>query len=174
LTKVVAINGSPNMNKGSTAKILGPFLDGMREAGASVQLFYAKQLNVKPCTGEFHCLSEKPGQCYIDDNMQSLYPRLRDADILVFATPVYAPSPGEMQNLFNRLTPLGYVVPANRNGRTRYRFRSGVNISKFVLVSSSGHKDMGSVAYTCARPPLEGIPRLSSFTVDTLLKVLTC
>jgi multimeric flavodoxin WrbA len=116
---------APNMDKGSTAKILGPFLDGVREAGASVELFYAKQLDVKPCTGEGHCWREKPGQCYIDDDMQSLYPRLRDSDIPVFATPVYAPLPGEIQNLFNRLTPLGYVVPANRNGRTRYRFRSG-------------------------------------------------
>jgi hypothetical protein len=55
------------VDKGSTAKILGPFLDGMREAGASVELFYAKQLDVKPCTGEYHCLREKTlGQCYID------------------------------------------------------------------------------------------------------------
>jgi multimeric flavodoxin WrbA len=111
LTKVVAINGSPNMDKGSTAKILGPFLDGMREAGASVELFYAKQLDVKPCTGELRCLREKPGQCYIDDSMQSLYPRLRDADILVLATPIYNPLPEEMQNLLNRLTPSGTLRP---------------------------------------------------------------
>jgi hypothetical protein len=35
------------VDKGSTAKILGPFLDGMREAGASVELFYAKQLDAR-------------------------------------------------------------------------------------------------------------------------------
>jgi multimeric flavodoxin WrbA len=55
LTKVVAINGSAKMEKGNTARVLAPFLDGMREAGASVELFYAKRLNVKPCMGEFYC-----------------------------------------------------------------------------------------------------------------------
>jgi multimeric flavodoxin WrbA len=38
--------------------------------------------------------------------MQSLYPKLREADILMLATPVYVPFPREMQNLVNRLVPL--------------------------------------------------------------------
>ncbi|MCJ7767984.1 flavodoxin family protein, partial [Candidatus Bathyarchaeota archaeon] len=50
------------MEKGNTAKILTPFLEGMKEAEASVELFYAKRLNVKPCTGEFHCWNKKPSQ----------------------------------------------------------------------------------------------------------------
>jgi multimeric flavodoxin WrbA len=143
LTKVVAINGSPNMDKGSTAKILGPFLDGMREAGASVELFYAKQLDVKPCTGEGRC---SMGQCYIDDNMQSLYPKLRDADILVLATPVYIPLPGEMQNLLNRLLPLDDFDSSFRDheDRSRTKLRSDVKISKVVLVSSGGGWEMGN------------------------------
>ena len=144
MTKVVAINGSPKMEKGNTAKILTPFLEGMKEAEASVELFYAKRLNVKPCTGEFHCWNKNPGQCYIDDRMQPLYPKLRDADILVLATPIYVPLPGEMQNLINRLVPLIDPVLKRRNGRTRARFRADVKISKFVLVSSSGWWEMGN------------------------------
>jgi multimeric flavodoxin WrbA len=144
LTKVVAINGSPKMQKGNTAKILTPFLEGMEEAGASVELFYARRLNVKPCAGEFYCWNKKPGQCYIDDSMQSLYPKLRDADALVLATPVYVPLPGEMQNLINRLVPLLDPVLGRRNGRTRVRFRGDVKISKIVLVSSSGWWEMGN------------------------------
>ncbi len=37
--KVNAINGSPKMGKGTTALLLNPFLEGMREAGAEVELF---------------------------------------------------------------------------------------------------------------------------------------
>jgi multimeric flavodoxin WrbA len=132
------------MEKGNTAKILTPFLKGMEEAGASVELFYAKRLNVKPCAGEFYCWDKKPGQCYIADSMQLLYPKLREADILVLATPVYIPLPGEMQNLINRLVPLVEETLKKRNGRTRARFRSDVKISKFVLVSSSGWWEMGN------------------------------
>lgn len=49
---VLAINGSARMEKGYTAMILTPFLEGMKEAGAQVELFYAKQLNINSCTSE--------------------------------------------------------------------------------------------------------------------------
>ena len=133
------------MEKGNTVKILKPFLEGMETAGASVELFYAKCLNVRPCDGELYCWTKKPGQCYIDDSMQSLYPKLRDADIIVLATPVYIPLPGEMQNLLNRLVPLMEPTLKWRNGRTRLSgFRADVKISKFVLVSTSGWWEMGN------------------------------
>ena len=75
MPRVVAINGSAKMEKSNTALIFAPFLDGIIEAGASVKLFYAKRLNVKPCTGEFYCWNKKPSECYIDDDMQMLYPK---------------------------------------------------------------------------------------------------
>ena len=144
MTKAVAISGSVRMEKSNTAKILTPFLEGMKEAGASVELFYAKHLNVKPCTGELYCWSKKPGQCYINDSMQSLYPKLRDADILVFATPVYIPLPGEMQNIINRLVALIDPALQRKDGRTRARLRADVKISKIALVSTSGWWEMGN------------------------------
>jgi multimeric flavodoxin WrbA len=144
LTKVVAINGSAKMEKGNTARVLVAFLDGMREAGASVELFYAKRLNVKPCMGEFYCWNEKPGVCYQEDNMQMLYPKLREADILVLATPVYIPLPGEMQNLINRLCPLIEPILTWQDGRTRAKFHDDVNIRKIVLVSTCGWWEMGN------------------------------
>ena len=116
----------------------------MEKAGATVELFYARRLNVKPCDGEFYCWNKKSGECYLKDSMQSLYPKLREADTLVLATPVYVPLPGEMQNLINRIVPLMDPVLGIQNGRTRARFRADVKISKFVLVSSSGWWEMGN------------------------------
>jgi multimeric flavodoxin WrbA len=144
LTNVVAINGSPKMENGGTAKILTPFLEGMQKAGATVELSYVKRLNVKPCDGDFYCWNKKPGECYLNDSMQPLYTKLREADILVLATPVYVPLPGEMQNLINRLVPLMDPHLTRRNGRTRARFHSNVKISKMVLVASSGWWEMGN------------------------------
>jgi multimeric flavodoxin WrbA len=144
LTKVVTINGSAKMKKGNTALVLAPFLEGMREAEASIELFYAKRLNVKPCAGEFYCWNKKPGQCYINDNMQVLYPKLHKADILVLATPVYIPLPGEMQNLINRLCPPVEPILELRESRTRARFHAEVNIRKIVLVSTCGWWEMGN------------------------------
>lgn len=124
--------------------ILDPFLDGMKGAGASVELFYTKRLDIRPCTGELICWEETPGKCYISDDMQLLYHKLREADILVLATPVYMPLPGEMQNLMNRLVLLLDPILEMRAGRTRARFREDVRISKIALVSTCGWWEKGN------------------------------
>jgi len=137
--KVIAINGSPRMEKGYTALILTPFIQGMMDAGSQVELFYPRRLKVKPCTcGEMYCWYEKAGECCIKDDMQLLYPQLREADILILATPVYIPLPGEMQNFINRLCPLIDPILENREGRTRARFHKQVKVQKIVLLSTGG------------------------------------
>lgn len=139
MSKAVAINGSPRMEKGNTAMVLAPFIQGMQAAGSDVELFYASRLQVKPCAcGKLVCWNETPGECCIKDDMQVLYPRLREADTLILATPVYIPLPGELQNIINRLCPLLDPLLEFRQGRTRARFRQGVGIQKIVLVSTSG------------------------------------
>ena len=142
--KVLAFNGSPSMGKGNTSLILNPFLEGMREAGAEVELIYTRKLNIKPCTGELLCWGKSPGKCHISDDMQFLYPKLCDTNIFVLATPVYVPLPGMMQNLINRLVPLMDPVLEMRDDRTRARFRQNVKISKIVLVSSCGWWEKGN------------------------------
>lgn len=139
MSKAVAINGSPRMDKGNTAMVLTPFIKGMVDAGADVELFYTRRLKVKPCTcGEMYCWRKRPGECCIKDDMELLYPKLREAVILVLATPVYIPLPGEMQNLINRLCPLFDPLLEFREGRTRARLCKDVKIRKIVLVSTSG------------------------------------
>lgn len=86
----------------------------------------------------FDCWYKTVGQCIFKDDMQILYHKLRDADILVLATPVYIPLPGEMQNLINRLCPIIEPAFEFREGRTRARFSQEVRISKIVLVSMCG------------------------------------
>lgn len=137
--KVIAINGSPRMEKGHTTLILTPFIQGIIDAGSEVELFYTRRLKVNPCTcGEMYCWYKKAGECCIKDDMQLLYPQLREADILILATPVYIPLPGEMQNFINRLCPLIEPFLDNYEGRTRARFHKQVNIRKIVLVSTGG------------------------------------
>lgn len=139
MTKAVAINGSPQVEKGNTALVLGSFIQGMMDAGCGVDLFYASQMKVKPCScGVMYCWEDGRGECCIRDDMQSLYQKLRAAEILILATPVYAPLPGEMQNVVNRLMPLIDPKLERRQGRTRARLHKDVNIRKIVLVATSG------------------------------------
>lgn len=50
--KAIAINASQMMDKGNTAAILTHFLDGMREAGAEVEVYCTKQLAITLEIGE--------------------------------------------------------------------------------------------------------------------------
>jgi len=49
---VIAINGSPNRDRGNTAQILNPFLEGTREAGADVNLYYTGDLTLNSRKGD--------------------------------------------------------------------------------------------------------------------------
>ena len=119
--KVLAFNSSPHKDKGNTALILNPFLKGMREAGAEVELFYTCDLDINPCRGELNCMLKTPGKCLQNDDIQMLTPKL-GADVLVFASPVYIWAVnGQMKNLMDRMIPL---LPPNKG--------------RVILVSSCG------------------------------------
>ncbi len=138
MTKIFAINGSARMDKGYTHIVLSAFLEGMEEANATVETVFAKRLKIRPCLGDFQCWFEKVGECIQKDDMESLFPKLREADILVLGIPIYFPLPGEMQNLLNRLMPLVEPILEFHDGRTRTKFHDDVKISKIVLVSTGG------------------------------------
>ncbi len=139
--KALAINASPMMDKGNTAAILIPFLDGMREAGAEVELYYTKQLNIKPCQGEFACRIE--GKCFQKDDMEMLLPKLAEADIQVFATPVYVDGIiASLKILWERTVPLANPLFVVRNGHCHKPRREDSDTGKVVLVSSCGYWEM--------------------------------
>lgn len=95
------------MDEGNTGLILTAFLDGMRSAGADVECFYTRKLNILPCMGDLNCWMKTPSECSIKDDMQILYPKLREADVVVYASPVYyAGITGPLKNLIDRLIPL--------------------------------------------------------------------
>jgi multimeric flavodoxin WrbA len=134
----VAVYFSSSPEAGNTARLLKAFLAGLERGGDETKLFDVKEIQPSPCTGELHCWFKDPGNCYIQDTMQDLYPVLRQADTLILATPVYIPLPGEMQNLLNRLCPLVDPELETRDGRTRGKMRADVNISRIALVATSG------------------------------------
>lgn len=141
MTKVVAVSGSPRMDNGNTALILTPFLEGMREAGAEVELFYTKKLKIRPCQGQWRCVFQTPGECFQNDDMRMLHPKLLEADIWVFATPLYVSGmTGPLKNLIDRiLIPLGESELELRGGDTRHAIKDDVKRGKIVLVSNCAY-----------------------------------
>ncbi len=146
--KVIAFNGSPNMDKGTTALILNPFLNGMKDAGATVEVSFTYRMKINPCRGEGNCMFKNPGRCFQQDDMNALYPKL-DADVIVFATPLYwFGVSGTMKNLMDRMIPIGLPLLELRKGRSVHPLREDKRVKggKLVLVSSCGFWEMENFA----------------------------
>jgi len=141
--EILAINSSPKKGEGNTAQILNPFLEGAREAGAQVELFYTKDLKIKPCQGDYICWLKTPGKCIHKDDMEMLLPKLAGADVWVFATPVYFDGiSGTLKNLIERMLPLVEPFYELRDGHCRHPRREGTKSGKVVLVSNCGFWEM--------------------------------
>jgi len=137
--KVVAVNGSPYGDKGNTALILNPFLEGMKAAGAKVEVFETNSMTVRPCQGEYACWFRTPGKCFQDDDMQKLLPELLTADVLVLATPLYVDGmTGPLKMVVDRMIPLGEPKIEYRDNHCRHPGRSAIKDRKIVLVSNCG------------------------------------
>ena len=87
--KVTVINGSPRGERGNTAKLLKPLAEGMQHAGAQVDVIQLAKYKIQHCLGCFSCAFKTPGKCVIKDDMVKLLPKVAEADLTVFASPLY-------------------------------------------------------------------------------------
>ena len=83
---IILLQGSPN-KKGSTNILAEAFQRGAREAGHQVQRFDLMDFKIHPCTGCVSCGYEGP--CVQKDDNQKIQEAILNADMIVFATPLY-------------------------------------------------------------------------------------
>ncbi|OIN98485.1 hypothetical protein COY52_00220 [Candidatus Desantisbacteria bacterium CG_4_10_14_0_8_um_filter_48_22] len=89
--KVLAILGSRNPD-GQTAKAVKALLAGVEEAGAQMEQVFLPQIKIEHCEQEGKDgwgLCTKEGKCVLKDDFASVAEKIRNADAVVFATPVY-------------------------------------------------------------------------------------
>lgn len=84
---VLGLQGSPR-KKGNTNYLISAFMDAARKAGARTVMIDVTKKNVIPCKEYTVC--EKKGFCPIDDDVKDeIYPLLRQADVVVIASPIF-------------------------------------------------------------------------------------
>lgn len=138
--KVLAFNSSPRMQKGVTDKILQTFMDGAKYAGADTETVYLTKKNIKYCIGCFNCWFVHPGKCIHDDDMPEIRKQIRDADLIVFGSPVYFDGfTAQMKTMLDRLIAGGMPFIQVRDGHFRHPSRGGEKkVRKMLLVSTCG------------------------------------
>ena len=84
---VVGLQGSPR-KKGNTNFLLSTFMTAAEKLGARTIVIDVTQKEIIPCKEYTVC--EKKGYCPIEDDVKDeIYPLLREAELVVLATPIF-------------------------------------------------------------------------------------
>jgi hypothetical protein len=124
--KVLALNSSPRSDDQSkTAFMLKPLLEGMREAGARVEMVELRKKTIRHCSGCFTCWTKTPGVCiHKDDMTNELFPKWLESDLVVYASPLYHFTiNAEMKAFIERTLPILEPFFLNRDGQTHHPLR---------------------------------------------------
>ena len=84
--KILVLTGSPRKN-GNSNTLADYFIKGAEEAGHQVERFDAAFKNVHPCIACNKCGMN--GSCVFKDDFEFVRNHIVDADVVVFATPMY-------------------------------------------------------------------------------------
>lgn len=104
MKKIIIVSSTPR--KGGNSEILATaFADGAIKAGNEVETVVVRDVGLRFCVGCLYCQSHD--KCLINDGMNDLYDKFQNADVLVFATPIYYYSvSGQLKTFLDRLNPL--------------------------------------------------------------------
>jgi multimeric flavodoxin WrbA len=108
--KTIAIVGSPR-KKGNTEILASHALKSIEEEGITTELVRLAGLEIKPCTACMAC--EKEERCSLDDDLFPIYLKMKEADGIILASPVYYGSATALIKALMDRT--GYI--AHWNGR---------------------------------------------------------
>ena len=105
MSKNVLIVSSSPRKGGNSETLAASFAKGAEEIGHKVETVYLREKKYGFCKGCLACL--KVGHCVINDDAVEIAARMHDADVLVFATPVYYYSvSGQLKTMLDRANPL--------------------------------------------------------------------
>ena len=97
---------STSLRHGSNSDMLAnKFIEGATEAGHRVEKISLTDKNIRFCRGCMAC--QKLGKCVIKDDANDIMTRVLEADVIVWATPIYYyEMSGQMKTLIDRMNAL--------------------------------------------------------------------
>jgi multimeric flavodoxin WrbA len=112
--RILALIGSPR--KGSnTDTLVDQLLAGARERGHTGEKLYLYDYEIAPCIDCRRC-KEPPYACVLSDDTLAIHPKIEEADLIIFGTPLYWYGPTAMMKLLiDRLRP--YIASGRLEGK---------------------------------------------------------
>ena len=87
MRKILVLKSSPRFN-GNSSTLADQAIIGAKDAGSHVDVFNLHRMDISPCDACDACRVTN-GVCAIGDDMQDIYPSLRQAEGILLASPIY-------------------------------------------------------------------------------------
>ncbi len=127
--RILVLNGSPR-SKGNTKRMVEAFRAGAEAAGHQVDVADVCRMKINGCLACEYCHTKGNGACIQKDDMQTIYALLREAEMLVIASPIYYHGvSGQLKCVLDRFYSAAYP-------------RKPKNLKKVAMILSSGDADM--------------------------------
>ncbi len=127
--RILVLNGSPRPN-GSTKKMAEAFRAGAVSAGHTVDMIDVCKMRISGCLACEYCHTKGRGECVQKDDMMGIYALLKEAEMLVIASPIYYHGiTGQLKCVIDRFYAAAYP-------------RKPEKLKKTAMILSSGDADM--------------------------------
>ena len=124
--KVLGIVCSPRL-QGNTEILMQEALNSAKEAGAEVEMFTFAGKIIYPCDACDSCI--KTGKCKIEDDMETLYDKMLEADGIIIGSPVYFWSVSAQAKI---------IIDRTRSTRLKKSLRNKVGAALIVTNRAGG------------------------------------
>ncbi len=160
--KVACVLGSPRANANSSI-LAGRFCETAQRRGGEVETHVLNDLQYQGCQGCMICKT-KLDRCVLEDDLTPVLNAVREADVVVLASPVYfwdvsAQTKGFLDRTFS------YLVPDFITNPVKSRLKPG---KKFVLILAQANPDEGS--FTNIFPKFDYFFRSFGFTETRFIR----
>lgn len=127
--RILVLNGSPRPN-GSTKGMVEAFREGAVTAGHQVNVVDVCKLKIAGCLACEYCHTKGHGSCVQKDGMQEVYAPLKEAEMLVIASPIYYHGiSGQLKCVIDRFYAAAYPIKPP-------------HLKKVAMILSSGDANM--------------------------------
>lgn len=158
MKKILAVNGSPRGAAGNTGKLLERAVLPLRGLGYEVEILQLSSLNLRPCCGCAVCV-EHGRRCAAADDVEQVLDRLRAADGLILASPIYMwQVSGLLKNFFDRLVSYFHRPDPELVGKPVFVLTTSAG----PMVYRSGVKYMEEIVHHLGMRPAGHLSQLGS------------
>lgn len=126
---ILVLNGSPRQ-KGNTKQMIEAFKEGAESVGHQVNVADVCRMKIGGCLACEYCHTKGNGMCIQKDDMQEIYNLLKEAEMLVLASPIYYHGiSGQLKCVIDRFYSAAYPIKPDK-------------LKKVAMILSSGDSNM--------------------------------